>query len=61
VIAAFSRGPDGAVLVDLRAAESRLLTDLFGDLLELLSAEAQPRPAGQEADPAAVDLTWSRS
>lgn len=56
MIAAFSRGRDGAVLVDLRAAESRLLADLFGDLLELLSAEAQPRPAGQETDPLAAAL-----
>jgi hypothetical protein len=56
VIAAFSRGSDGTVLVDLRAAESRLLADLFGDLLELLSAEAQPRPAGEVADPLAAEL-----
>ena len=56
MIAAFSRGAGGAVLVDLRAAEARLLADLFGDLLELLSAEAQPRPAGQETDPLAAEL-----
>lgn len=56
MIAAFTRGPDETVLVELRAAESRLLTDLFGDLLELLSEDARSRPSAVEADPLAAEL-----
>jgi hypothetical protein len=57
VIAAFTRGPENTVLVDLRAAEARLLADLFGDLLELLAEEAQPRPPGGDpVDPLAAEL-----
>src|ERR1700738_100709 len=44
VIAAFTRGPDDSVLVDLRAAEARLLADLFGDLLELLAESDAAEP-----------------
>jgi hypothetical protein len=57
VIAAFTRGPSDTVLVDLRAAEARLLADLFQDLLELLAEEAGPRPPGAGAvDPLAAEL-----
>jgi hypothetical protein len=56
VIAAFTRGPDDTVLVDLRSAEARLLADLFGDLLELLAEEdSQPLRTGQ-TDPLAAQL-----
>ena len=56
VIAAFTRGPGNSVLVDLRAAEARLLADLFGDLLELLAEEGAARPGAAPADPLAVEL-----
>jgi hypothetical protein len=56
VIAAFTSGPGGTVLVDLRSAEARLLADLFGDLLDLL-AEEDPRPLRpSETDPLAAEL-----
>lgn len=57
MIAAFTRGPDGTVLVDLRAAETRLLADLFQDLLDLLADQqdgARPEPA--PVDPLAAEL-----
>jgi hypothetical protein len=50
VIAAFTRGPDNTVLVDLRAAEVRLLADLFQDLLELLADDSAPRMTETGAD-----------
>jgi Domain of unknown function (DUF2017) len=53
VIAAFIRGPGDSVRVDLRAAEARLLGDLFHDLLELLTEEEQH---GAGADPLAAQL-----
>jgi hypothetical protein len=56
VIAAFTRGPENSVLVDLRAAEARLLVDLFGDLLELLAAEDAAEPGLGPVDPLAVEL-----
>jgi hypothetical protein len=56
VIAAFTRGPENSVLVDLRAAEARLLADLFGDLLELLTEESAPRPGLAPVDPLAAEL-----
>lgn len=56
MIAAFSRGPDDTVLVELRAAEARLLADLFGDLLELLSAEDGPARPDDATDPLAAEL-----
>lgn len=56
MIAAFSRGPGDTVLVELRAAESRLLADLFGDLIELLSEESRLRNADTETDPLAAEL-----
>ncbi|MBS2964569.1 DUF2017 domain-containing protein [Actinocrinis puniceicyclus] len=56
MIAAFTRGPDGTVLVDLRAAEARLLTDLFGDLLELLTEQSPAAPRPDEGDPLAAQL-----
>lgn len=56
MIAAFTRGPDETVLVELRGAEARLLADLFGDLLELLSEDAGSRPSPDEADPLAAEL-----
>ncbi len=56
VIAAFTRGPGDSVLVDLRAAESRLLADLFGDLLELLAEEGAARPGAGPVDPLAAEL-----
>jgi hypothetical protein len=56
VIAAFTRGPDGSVLVDLRAAEARLLADLFGDLLELLTEQSPTSPRPDATDPLAAQL-----
>ena len=56
VIAAFTRGPENTVLVDLRGAEARLLADLFGDLLELLAEEASDRAPSGPVDPLAVEL-----
>ncbi len=56
MIAAFSRGPGDTVLVELRAAESRLLADLFGDLIELLAEESRPRNEDTETDPLAAEL-----
>jgi hypothetical protein len=56
VIAAFTRGPDDTVLVDLRSAEARLLADLFGDLLELLAEEDPQPPRSDQADPLAAQL-----
>ncbi|HEU5427794.1 MAG TPA: DUF2017 domain-containing protein [Actinocrinis sp.] len=56
MIAAFTGGPNGTVLVDLRSAEARLLADLFGDLLDLL-AEDDSRPLRpNEVDPLAAEL-----
>jgi hypothetical protein len=56
VIAAFTRGPENTVLVDLRAAEARLLADLFGDLLELLAGDAGGPAPSAAKDPLAVQL-----
>lgn len=59
MIAAFTGGPNGTVLVDLRSAEARLLADLFGDLLDLLDllAEDDSRPLRpNEVDPLAAEL-----
>jgi uncharacterized protein DUF2017 len=56
VIAAFTRGPDDTVLVDLRSAEARLLADLFGDLLELLAEEDPQSARPNETDPLAAQL-----
>jgi len=56
VIAAFTRGPDDTVLVDLRSAEARLLADLFGDLLELLAEEEPRSPRTGRTDPLASQL-----
>ena len=56
VIAAFTRGPDDSVLVDLRAAEARLLADLFGDLLELLAEPDAAGPGLGPVDPLAAEL-----
>ena len=56
VIAAFTRGPRDTVLVDLRAAEARLLADLFGELLELLDEESAARPDPGPVDPLAAEL-----
>lgn len=56
MIAAFTRGPDETVLVDLRSAEARLLADLFGDLLDLLEEEGAQPPRPDQADPLATQL-----
>ncbi len=56
MIAAFTRGPGGTVLVDLRPAEARLLADLFGDLLDLLAEESPEPPRPDQADPLAAEL-----
>lgn len=56
MIAAFTRGPDNTVLVELQAAESRLLADLFGDLLELLVEDGRPQGLSDEVDPLAAEL-----
>lgn len=55
LIAAFTRGPDDTVHVELQAAESRLLTGLFGDLLELLLDDVPPG-LPDEVDPLAAEL-----
>jgi hypothetical protein len=60
VIAAFTRGPEHTVLVDLRAPEAGLLADLLRDLLELLDEENLSARPGDEpaasADPLADEL-----
>ncbi len=57
MIAAFTRGPDATVLVDLRAAEARLLADLFRDLLDLLAVQdGEDGPAHGAVDPLAAEL-----
>jgi hypothetical protein len=65
VIAAFTRGPEHTVLVDLRAPEAGLLAGLLRDLLELLDEDSlsarsdagalSDEPTGS-ADPLAVEL-----
>ena len=54
MIAAFTSGPNGTVLVDLRSAEARLLADLFGDLLDLLAEDDPGPPRPNEVDPLAA-------
>lgn len=56
MIAAFTSGPNGTVLVDLRSAEARLLADLFGDLLDLLADDDPQPPRSNEVDPLAAEL-----
>jgi hypothetical protein len=61
VIAAFTRGPEHTVLVDLRAPEAGLLADLLRDLLELLDEDSLSAPSASDApsrstDPLAAEL-----
>jgi uncharacterized protein DUF2017 len=61
VIAAFTRGPEHTVLVDLRAPEAGLLAGLLRDLLELLdedslSARSETGDPSEPVDPLAAEL-----
>lgn len=59
MIAAFTHGPGNTVVADLRAADTRLLAQLFGNLLELLAdPDDDPHRAGPPPapDPLAVEL-----
>lgn len=53
---AFKAGPHKTVTAKLPAAYSRLLTELFGELVALLGAEQAPAPAARSTDPLAIEL-----